>query len=123
MTDEQKTQCHVIIHGAATSAAGVAAAMAQLPGLDNAPLMAIETVMVVSLGKVFGVDVLETTAKGIIMSYLATAVGRGLFQFGVGWIPLLGNAVNAATAFGVVEAMGWAVAADFDNGKNPCVIV
>ncbi|WFE65835.1 hypothetical protein [Micromonospora sp. WMMD714] len=36
----------------------------------------------------------------------------------LGWIPFVGNAINAVTAAGVVEALGWAVVADFSNRDN-----
>ena len=31
----------------------------------------------------------------------------------LGWIPILGNDINAGTAFTVTEAIGWAIANDF----------
>ena len=36
----------------------------------------------------------------------------------MGWIPGWGNAVNASTAVGITEAMGWAVAEGFAEGGN-----
>ncbi|HEV8003717.1 MAG TPA: hypothetical protein VGP63_27880 [Planctomycetaceae bacterium] len=118
MTPDQKSKCHVIIHGAATSGAGVAAAMAQLPGADNFPLTAIEIAMVIALGQVFSVSVTESGAKSIIAGFLGTIVGRGVSQVLFGWVPVFGNAINASTAAGVIEALGWAVAADFANNDN-----
>ncbi|MBQ9492420.1 MAG: hypothetical protein IJR54_01630 [Oscillibacter sp.] len=49
------------------------------------------------------------------MDVYYTLVGRGVSQFLLGWIPGVGNVLNAATAAGVTEALGWAIAADFDN--------
>ena len=34
----------------------------------------------------------------------------------VGWIPGIGNAINATTAAGITEAMGWLLAKEFDEG-------
>jgi uncharacterized protein (DUF697 family) len=118
VNEGQRDECHLIIHGAATSSAGIAAAMAQAPGTDNIPIVAIEIGMVIALGRVFGVSLTESAAKGIIAGYAGTLVGRGIFQFLIGWTPVLGNAVNAATAASVVEALGWAVVADFGNDSN-----
>ena len=42
---------------------------------------------------------------------------RGISQFLLGWIPVAGNILNATTAAGITEALGWAVAKDFDDGK------
>ena len=39
-------------------------------------------------------------------------------QFLVGWIPGLGNAVNAATAAGITETLGWKVADKFDKERG-----
>lgn len=36
----------------------------------------------------------------------------------LGWIPILGNVINAATAAGVTEIIGWSVASEFDNQYN-----
>jgi uncharacterized protein (DUF697 family) len=118
MTSDQRDKCHAIIHGASVSGAGIAAAMAQAPGTDNIPLTAIEIAMVIALGQVFGISITESGAKSIIAGYLGTIIGRGVFQFAIGWVPFLGNAVNAATAAGVIETLGWAVATDFANRDN-----
>ena len=120
MTNSQREKCHGIIHSAAISGAGVAALMAQAPGLDNAPLVAIEVGMVISLGSVFGIDISEATAKGIIAGMAGTLVGRGVSQFLIGWVPILGNIANASTAAGVIESLGWAIASDFSNKANRC---
>lgn len=118
MTENQRKKCHAIIHGAAGSGAGIAAAMAQVPGSDNIPLVAIEVAMTISLGGVFGVSLTESAAKSIVAGAAGSLIGRGVFQFAIGWIPGLGNAVNASTAAGVIEALGWAIAKDFDNNDN-----
>ena len=118
MNTYQKDKCDVIIHGASATGAAAAATMAQIPGSYNVPLVAIEVGMVIALGAVFGIHLTESAAKGIIAGAAGTLVGRGITQFLVGWVPVLGNAVNAATAAGVIEALGWAVANDFANGKN-----
>lgn len=115
MTDKQKQKCKMIIHTHATAAAGVAAGMAQLPAADNLPLAGIEISMVSQIGDVFGESVTKATAKGIIASVAGTAVGRTVSQVLVGWIPGFGNAINASTAAGVVEAIGWGAVKYFDE--------
>ncbi|MBK1986788.1 hypothetical protein A0J48_004390 [Sphaerospermopsis aphanizomenoides BCCUSP55] len=118
MNEHQKTKCHQIIHGAALSGAGLAAGMAQVPGADVPLLMGIEITMTISLGSVFGISLTESAAKSIVLAQIATIAGRGVSQALVGWIPLFGNAINAGTAAGVIEAMGWAIANDFANQSN-----
>ena len=116
MTDKQKKECHAIIHAASAAAAGIGGGLAQIPGSDNIPLTAIQLTMTISLGKVFGKSLSESSAKAAIGSVAATNIGRTVSQVLVGWIPGFGNAVNATTAAGVTEALGWALANEFDKG-------
>ena len=118
MTSEQKSKCKKIIHTAAVGAAGVGAGMAQLPGADVPIIVGIEITMTISLGAVLGISLTESSAKSIVLATAGTIAGRGISQGLLGWIPGFGNAINAATAFGVVEALGWAIAKDFSNKEN-----
>ena len=113
MTNDQKIKCNAIIHTASAAAAGVGAGLAQVPGSDNALLTPIQLTMTISLGKVFDIELTETTAKAAIASVAASTIGRTLTQFLVGWIPGVGNAINATAAAGLTEAMGWTLAEDF----------
>ncbi len=115
MTKSQKKKCHSIIHTASAAAAGAGAGLAQIPGSDNAVIIPIQTTMIISLGAVFGITLTETAAKATLATTTATFVGRGVSQFLVGWIPGVGNAVNATTAAGVTEAIGWMLAEEFAN--------
>jgi uncharacterized protein (DUF697 family) len=117
MTDDQKQQCHLIIHTAATASAGIAAGLAQVPLSDSALIVPIQITMIVSLGLVFDVHLTEAAAKGIALGMVGTYVGRAVSQVLLGWIPVLGNALNATTAAGLTEAMGWAVANRFEQGE------
>ena len=55
MTNKEKHACHAIIHTHAAGASAVAAGVAQVPGLDNGPLFAIEVAMTIELGALFGI--------------------------------------------------------------------
>lgn len=66
MTDQQKMQCHAIIHAASAAAGGVGAGLAQIPGSDNALITPIQLTMTISLGKVFGKSLSEAGAKAAI---------------------------------------------------------
>ena len=65
MTDDQRAGGHAIIHTASASAAGIGAGLAQLPCSDAVALIPIQITMVISLGAVFGVHIVEGTAKGV----------------------------------------------------------
>lgn len=106
-------RCNGIIHAASAAAAAVGAGLAQIPCSDNAIITPIQLAMTISLGEVFEIDLSESSAKAALASVSAATVGRAVSQFLVGWVPGLGNAVNAFTAAGVTEALGWALTNDF----------
>ncbi len=116
MTEKQKKECHGIIHTASAAAAGVGGGLAQIPGSDSVPLTGIQLTMTISLGKVFNKTLNEASAKAAMGSVAATTVGRTASQFFIGWWPGIGNIVNATTAAAVTEALGWAIAKEFDKG-------
>jgi len=115
LTGEQRSKCHKIIHTAAAACAAVGGGMAQLPGSDTIPITAAQVTMIISLGAVFGQTLSKSTATGILKGLGASYLGRTVSQFLVGWIPGLGNAINASTAAGITEKIGWAAAEQFDR--------
>ena len=116
MTDEQTIAVNAAIHTASAAAAAIGAGLAQLPGSDSLALIPIQTTMVIAIGKAFGKTLDQSAAKAAVGTATATLVGRGVSQVLLGWIPGVGNFLNAATAAGVTEALGWLIANDFDNG-------
>lgn len=110
---EMLKECKKIIHTASASAAGVGTGLAQLPGTDAAALMIIQIGMMGLLGKVFDLHISESGCKALIANYGAAHAGRAVSQFLVGWIPGVGNAINATTAAGITELMGWMAVNDF----------
>lgn len=115
MTSDQKSKCNAIIHTASVAAAGAGAGLAQIPGSDNAVITPIQLTMTISLGKVFDIDLSGSAAKAALGSVAASTIGRTVSQVLLGWIPGIGNAINATTAAGLTEAMGWALADDFSK--------
>ena len=115
MTKKQTIACNSIIHTASVSAGAIGAGLAQLPCSDSLVLVPIQTGMVIAIAKVFGFEISDGVAKAAIASAAASAVGRGVSQIGVGWVPIAGNILNAATAASLTEGIGWAVAAEYDS--------
>lgn len=118
MNTSEKTKCHGIIHTAATTAAGIGAGLAQLPGSDAIPITAIQVGMIISLGAVFGKEIDKTLGTTILGGAAGAVGGRTVSQFLVGWIPGFGNAMNAGTAFTITETIGWIVANNFDQERQ-----
>ncbi len=117
MTSSQKKKCHGIIHTAAGSAAAIGGGLAQIPGSDAPALVAIQTTMIISIGVVFGQSITKGAAAAFLADALGVGVGRTVSQILVGWLPGIGNAVNATTAAGLTETIGWAAAKAFDEGE------
>lgn|SRR5574344_2192925 len=114
MTDKQNKECNGIIHTNACAAAAVGAGLAQIPGSDNVALVGIEVEMAIALGHVFGISLSQSSAASMVAGAAGTLAGRSISQFLLGWIPGIGNGINAATAASVVEALGWSIAKIFD---------
>lgn len=117
MTKNEKIKCNSIIHAAASLSALAATPLAQFPGSDSAVIIPIQVGMIISLGAVFGITLDNSTAKAALATAAATQIGRAISQTLVGWIPLYGNIINAATAFGITENIGWILANDFSRGS------
>ena len=120
MTDEQKNQCHMLIHSAATSAAGSSVVLAQAPGADNIALVVIVGAMTIGLADIFDVSITESAnAVGtkVLSDFAWKITMRAASQWAVGWIPFIGNAINAATMAWLVEDIGWEVADALDTGN------
>lgn len=115
MTNEQKTLCNGIIHSASLAAGAVGAGLAQVPGSDNMVITPIQLAMAVSLGQVFGITLDRSAAQAACSSAVAATVGRAVSQVLCGWIPGVGNIINAGTAASVTETIGWIMAKEFDR--------
>jgi uncharacterized protein (DUF697 family) len=118
MTPLQKRNTRRIIHGAAALGALVGGGLAQLPASDNVVLVPLEIIMVVLLGNVFGMRLRHSYRTALIVGTSATMIGRGISEVLVGWIPGLGNVLDAATAFAVIEVLGWVVAGEFSRREG-----
>ena len=115
MTSRQRDLCNGIIHSFSAAAAAAGAGLAQLPTSDNSLIAPIQLTMAVALGEVFGITLDESAAKAVVASATAATVGRTLSQILIGWIPGLGNIINATTAATITEAIGWIMAEDFER--------
>ena len=115
MTHDETVKCNAIIHSASGASAAVGAGLAQLPCSDNAIITPIQLTMAISLAKVFGLTINDGAAKAAVASAAAAVVGRTASQVFCGWFPVIGNIINAATAAGVTEAIGWALANEFER--------
>lgn len=109
--------------------AGIAAAMAQLPGWDEAALAANEVKMAMEIYNgvyKFGFD--KTTINSLVMGLLGNRIGTFVFKGAsklISWMPGIGNGVNATVAGGTTAALGAAIISNAEemdkarrNGKK-----
>ncbi|MGI6110377.1 MAG: hypothetical protein ACOYB8_11120 [Eubacteriaceae bacterium] len=115
MTETQRTKCSTIIHIAAAGAGGIGAGLAQLPMSDTAVITPMQIGMAMALAEIFDLKLDKSAAASAVGAATTATIGRTASQLLVGWIPGLGNAVNAGTAFSLTEALGWTLAHQFDR--------
>ena len=123
LSKDQHMKCASIIHLASGAAALVGSGMAQVPISDVVLLVPIQIKMITAIGAVFDIEMTESAAKGLFASLSASCVGRAASQVLAGWIPVLGNLINATTAAGLTEAVGWLAVEHFAKkslGERVC---
>lgn len=115
MLESRNEKCHAIIHSAAAGAGAIGAGLAQIPLADSIPITTIQVGMIVSIAKVFDVELSEGAAKGLLGGFAAGVVGRNVVGVAFGWVPGFGNVLKASTASALTEAVGWAAVKHFEN--------
>jgi len=91
LTVSERAKCHGIIHSVSVAAGGVGAGLAQIPTSDTYIITPAQIGMIISLGKVFDMDITNSGAKSILTGIGASYGGRFASQVLVGWIPGVGN--------------------------------
>jgi len=113
-----RRRIHGIIHTASVAAGAIGAGLAQLPGSDAPVLVTIQSTMILALAKAHEKTLTQKKAVTLLAGLAATVTGRAVSQWVVGWIPGLGNLVNATTAATITEAIGWAANAYFAKKRD-----
>jgi uncharacterized protein (DUF697 family) len=106
---------HGVIHTAAASAAAVGAGLAQLPMADSMPITAIQASMISAIALIHGRSITDSGAISLLSRFTATIADRTISEWLIGWVPGIGNAIDASTAAGLTEAVGWAANAYFEK--------
>lgn len=108
VSEEIGVNAHIVIHGAALAAAAVGGGLAQIPASGSVVITPIQISMIIALGSLHGKTLDKSSALGILAAAYGPYVGRTVSHLLIGWIPGVGNAINAATAFVITESIGWA---------------
>ena len=120
MTDEQRIQCHSIIHSATAAAGG--GSVVPIPGVGLAADTAALVGMALGLATVFGHDLPASAAKVMTVYTLkktlikqpVKVIAKELSKI----LPLFGSIFGATVSVGLVEAAGWSLASDFDRAAQ-----
>ncbi len=99
---------HVVIHGAALAAAAIGGGLAQVPVSGALVITPIQISMIITLGSLHGKTLDKSGALAVLATATGPYAGRSISQLLIGWLPGVGNAINAATAFVITESIGWA---------------
>ena len=118
MTPQQELKCLLIIQNAAGAGGLMGAGLAQLPTADRAPLTSVLVTMTRALADVFERPVGEGQARKLVDAYLDARPLRPTSQWAVGWLPLVGNAINGLTASSLAQGLGWSVVRQLDRGEE-----
>lgn len=113
LPEKQRRECIQVIRRTGAEAALAGAGLAQIPLSDTAIITPLQIKMIIQLGRVFGMQVTESMAKGVLSAAAASIAGRGISQAAVGWLPGLGNVINASTAAGMTSLIGSSAAYHF----------
>ena len=113
ITDEEYAWCHGIIHSASAAAAAIGGGLAQIPVADTVAITGLQIGMIVGLGQALGVEITRSGAEALLASEMSGFVGKTVAKVLCGWIPGVGNIINAATGASITEAIGWLVVEDF----------
>jgi uncharacterized protein (DUF697 family) len=115
INQDDRAKCHAIIHTASSTAGAVGAGLCWFPMSDAPLISAVQIAMTISLGKVFGIKLTKSAAKAAVAAAAATAAGRAASQLATFWIPFANIAINASTAVGLTEFIGWTLAEEFSE--------
>ena len=81
-------------------------------------LTSLQTAMIIAIATEYDCTITKANAKAMLLTLPAGYGGRALAQFLVGWIPGLGNAINASTAMALTETIGWTANAYFAKDES-----
>jgi uncharacterized protein (DUF697 family) len=104
------------IVGSATASAVIA--LTPLPIIDFVPLVAVQSIMVLSIARIYSYEITPTRARELIATFGLGFLGRTLFAelSKLGGIP--GWMLGIAIASSITVAMGYAAAIWFDKGEK-----
>jgi uncharacterized protein (DUF697 family) len=119
--DNRRRNAGFIISAAAAASAGAAGMLSRKNVLgaflkaDAPVLAAIAVGMAVAIGNLFDRSTGSAAAVSVLSKHLGSGLGLAGTESLLGWVPVLGNAANAAITFEYMEKLGWEIYDYFDE--------
>jgi uncharacterized protein (DUF697 family) len=119
--DSRRRNAGLIIGAAAAASAGAAGMLSRKNVLgaflkaDAPVLAAIAMGMAVAIGNLFDRSAGSATAISVLSKHMGSGMGLAGAESLLGWVPVLGNAANAAITFEYMEKLGWDIYNHFEE--------
>lgn len=113
--DPRRARCEKTIHWAATAAAA-GGGLTVVPGSDALVIAPVQVLMIVRLAREYEVKIPRSLARSVAYATLGQLLGRGSSRILAAWLPGIGNVIRAGVAFGITQAIGWAVVDQLESG-------
>ncbi|MGZ5050759.1 MAG: hypothetical protein ACXWAS_06845 [Methylobacter sp.] len=119
--EQRRAKAEKIIDDIARSAAGLTATFSQIPGMGAATLTKFYLEMAGKIAALFDQKLESKAAQSLVLEGCARYSTPLLQKSVLGWIPLLGNIINAKITYDVTRKIGWFLYDRFDEAceKSP----
>jgi len=113
--EERKVKATKIIDDVAKTAATATAVFSQIPGMGAATLTKLYLEMAKNIAALFNRELESQAARTLVLTG-CKRYAKAIFEKSVlGWIPLVGNAINAKITFDLTKKIGWFLYDHFDK--------
>jgi uncharacterized protein (DUF697 family) len=115
--DPRRAQAQSIIDGVAKASEAVSSAVLPFSS-DTAALQHLHVGMIQTLGKLFGTELDARRATGMLQELAGPLLGTTTALTLLGYLPGVGNLVNATVSKGYTQAIGWKAYHIFANSTS-----
>lgn len=113
--EERRIQATKIIDDVAATAATMTAVFSQIPGMGVATLTKLYLDMAKKIAALFNQDMELQAARTLVLDACERNAKAIVNKSILGWIPLMGNAINAKITFDLTKKVGWFIYDHFDK--------
>ncbi|TRW90018.1 hypothetical protein [Candidatus Methylobacter oryzae] len=108
MADEQRrAKAKKIINDVANTAATTTAVFSQIPGMGVATLTKLYVDMAKKIAVLFNRELESGAARMLVLEGCKHHAGAIFKKSVLGWVPFLGNMINAKITFDLTKKVGW----------------